>query len=136
MQASGQKFILYNFYEFWWQREKEVLHKKIIELEAQLDQKQALELQIERIKGGIEVMKHMADEEDMEEKKKLEVIEEELRDKEEELEGLETLNSNLIVKELRANQEIQEARKQLIAVSFWFCLIVMNFASSPVISTV
>lgn len=97
-------------------RQKELLHKRIIELEAKLDQKQALELQIERIKGAIEVMKHMADEGDIEDKKKLESIEEELRDNEEELEGLESLNSNLIIKERRANEEVQEARKQLITV--------------------
>ncbi|KAH6828371.1 hypothetical protein C2S53_014147 [Perilla frutescens var. hirtella] len=97
-------------------RQKEQLHKKIIELEAKLDQKQALELQIEHIKGAIEVMKHMADEGDIEDKKKLESIEEELRDNEEELEGLESLNSDLIIKERRANEEVQEARKQLCTV--------------------
>lgn len=75
-------------------------------------------------------MKHMADEGDMEDKKKLEAIEEELRDKEEELEGLESLNSSLIVKGCKANDEIQEARKQLITVSFWFSLIVINLPLS------
>lgn len=97
-------------------RQKELLHKKIIELESKLDQKQALELQIEHIKGATEVMKHMAEEGDIEDKKKLDSIEEELRDKEEELEHLESLNSNLIIKERRANEEVQEARKQLITV--------------------
>ncbi|XP_047977567.1 protein INVOLVED IN DE NOVO 2-like [Salvia hispanica] len=96
-------------------REKELLHKKILELEAKLDQKQALELQIEHIKGAIGVMKLMAEEGDMEAKKKLESIEEELRDKEEELDGVESLNSNLIIKERRTNEEVQEARKELIA---------------------
>lgn len=97
-------------------RQKEDLHKKIIELEAKLDQKQALELQIERMKGATEVMRHMAEEGDVEDKKKLDSIEEELRDKEEELEGLESLNSSLIVKQRMANEEVQEARKQLITV--------------------
>lgn len=97
-------------------RQKENLHKKIIELEAKLDQKQALELEIERMKGATEVMKHMAEEGDVEDKKKLDSIEEELRDKEEELEGLESLNSSLIVMQRTANEEVQEARKQLITV--------------------
>ncbi|KAL8479063.1 hypothetical protein ACS0TY_030821 [Phlomoides rotata] len=96
--------------------QKELAHKKIIELEAKLDQKQALELQIERMRGAVEVMKHMTDEGDMEDKKKLESIEEELKDKEEELEGLESLNQNLIIKERMTNDEVQEARKQLFIV--------------------
>ncbi|KAI3450386.1 hypothetical protein Pfo_007051 [Paulownia fortunei] len=98
-------------------RQKELLHKKIIKLEAKLDQKQALELHIQRMRGAIEVMKHLTDEEgDMEDKKKLESIEEELRDKEEELDGLESLNQALIIKERKTNDELQEARKQLINV--------------------
>ncbi|KAK6142139.1 hypothetical protein DH2020_006950 [Rehmannia glutinosa] len=98
------------------QRQKELLHKKIIELEVNLDQKQVLELQIQRMRGAIEVMKHMTTDEegDMEDKKKLESIEEELKDKEEELDGLESVNQALIIKERMTNDELQEARKQLI----------------------
>lgn len=81
-------------------------------------------MEIEQIRGATEVMKHMAEEGDIEDKKKLESIEEELRDKEEELECLESLNSSLIIKERRANEEVQEARKQLIFVSIWNHLIV------------
>ncbi|XP_011089476.1 protein INVOLVED IN DE NOVO 2 [Sesamum indicum] len=95
-------------------RQKQLLHKKIIELEAKLDQKQALELQIQRMKGAIEVMKYITDEGDKEDEKKLESVEEELRDKLEELDGLESLNQALIIKERRTNDELQEARKQLI----------------------
>ncbi|KAK6142174.1 hypothetical protein DH2020_005229 [Rehmannia glutinosa] len=99
-------------------RQKELLHKKIIELEVNLDQKQVLELQIQRMRGAIEVMKHMTTDEegDMEDKKKLESIEEELKDKEEELDGLESVNQALIIKERMTNDELQEARKQLINV--------------------
>ncbi|KAK4408816.1 Factor of DNA methylation 4 [Sesamum angolense] len=39
------------------ERQKQILHKKIIDLEAKLDQKQALELQIQRMKGAIECLK-------------------------------------------------------------------------------
>ncbi|CAA0811874.1 Factor of DNA methylation 4, partial [Striga hermonthica] len=99
-------------------RQKELLHKKIIELESELDKKQALELHIQRMRGAIEVMKHMStcEEEDLEVKKKLEAIEEELNDKKEELDGMETVNQALIIKERMTNDELQQARQQLLSV--------------------
>ncbi|KAK6163215.1 hypothetical protein DH2020_000079 [Rehmannia glutinosa] len=63
-------------------RQKELLHKKIIELEAKLDQKQALELEIHRFRGAID--------------------------------GPESVNQALIIKERMTHDELQEARKQLI----------------------
>ena len=81
------------------QRVKEQLHKRIIELEANLDQKQALQLQIERLRGSIEVMRLMNEEGDVEAKKKLQSIQEEIKESEEELDSLETLNQALIIKE-------------------------------------
>ncbi|CAN4080582.1 unnamed protein product [Withania somnifera] len=93
---------------------KEQLHKKIIELEADLDQKQALHLQIERLRGSVEVMRLINEEGDLEAKKKLESIQEEIKDSEGELESLETLNQTLIIKERLTNDEVQEARKELI----------------------
>ncbi|KAJ8559528.1 hypothetical protein K7X08_003586 [Anisodus acutangulus] len=95
-------------------RVKEQLHKRIIELEANLDQKQALQLQIERLRGSMEVMRHMNEEGDLEAKKKLDSIQEEIKESEEELESLETLNQTLIIKERHTNDEVQEARKELI----------------------
>ncbi|CAA3024558.1 factor of DNA methylation 4-like [Olea europaea subsp. europaea] len=95
-------------------RQKEQLHERIIELEAKLDQKHALELQIQRMRGAVEVMKHMTDEGDMEDTKKLELLEEELKEKEEEQEYLVSLSQNLIIKERNTNDELQEARKELI----------------------
>ncbi|MCD7457546.1 hypothetical protein HAX54_035385, partial [Datura stramonium] len=95
-------------------REKEQLHNRIIELEAKLDQKQALQLQIERLRGSLEVMRHMNVEGDLEAKKKLESIQEEIKESEEELESLESLNQALIIKERLTNDEVQEARKELI----------------------
>ncbi|KAH6766157.1 hypothetical protein C2S52_017140 [Perilla frutescens var. hirtella] len=55
----------------------------------------------------------MADEGDTEEKKKLESIEEELRYNKEVLDDMGSLISALIYKERRANDEVQEARRQL-----------------------
>ena len=98
------------------QREKEELHKLIIDLEAKLDQKQKLELEIERLKGTAEVMKHMGEEGDKEAENNMNSIELELKEKEEELDALEAINQALIVKERKTNDEVQEARKELINV--------------------
>ncbi|KAA8543870.1 hypothetical protein F0562_021953 [Nyssa sinensis] len=95
-------------------RQKEKLHKRIIELEKKLDAKQALELEIERMRGAIQVMKHMGEDGDMEVKRKMESIQKDLKEKEEDLDGLEALNQALIVKERKSNDELQEARKELI----------------------
>ncbi|XP_021716137.1 protein INVOLVED IN DE NOVO 2-like [Chenopodium quinoa] len=94
------------------EREKEALHKKIIDLEKQTDQRQALELEIEQLKGAAQVMEHMG--RDSETKKKMEEINEDLKDKEEELECLDALYQTLIVKERNCNDELQDARKELI----------------------
>nr|XP_043633850.1 protein INVOLVED IN DE NOVO 2 [Erigeron canadensis] len=94
-------------------RKKEELHKKIIMLEKQLDAKQAVELEIERLKGQLNVMKHIGDD-DMEVLKKVEVIHKNLREKEEELDDLESLNQTLVVQERKSNDELQDARKELI----------------------
>ncbi|KAG9150209.1 hypothetical protein Leryth_009784 [Lithospermum erythrorhizon] len=95
-------------------RQKEELHKKIIHLERQLDAKQAAELEIEQLKGTLNVMKHMGDEGDLEVLKNVEDIHKKLREKEEEFEGLESLNQTLVVKERKANDELQDARKELV----------------------
>ncbi|GJS83721.1 RNA-directed DNA polymerase, eukaryota [Tanacetum coccineum] len=71
-------------------REKEKLHHGIIELQKKLDEKQWLELQIELMKGAVE-------------------------DKEEELECLEAINQALISKERSCNDELVDARQELIA---------------------
>ncbi|XP_016498170.1 factor of DNA methylation 4-like [Nicotiana tabacum] len=93
-------------------KEKETLREKILGLQTKLDSKQALELEIERLKGATQVMRHMGDGQDV--KKKLDEIQESLKEKEEELEDLEALNQALVVKERRANVELQDARKELI----------------------
>uniref|UniRef100_A0A1D1YNS1 Protein SUPPRESSOR OF GENE SILENCING 3 n=1 Tax=Anthurium amnicola TaxID=1678845 RepID=A0A1D1YNS1_9ARAE len=95
-------------------REKEAALRKILQLEKQLDAKQKLELEIEQLKGKLQVMKHMGGEEDMAIKKKVEEMSEELKDKIEEMEDMESLNQTLLVKERKSNDELQEARKELI----------------------
>jgi hypothetical protein len=97
------------------QKAKEKLHKKIHELERGLDAKQALELEIEQLRGAIQVMNHIG-ETDVEEKKKLEAIKMDLQEKEEELEGVEDLQQTLVIQERKTNDELQDARKKLISV--------------------
>ena len=107
------------------QRQKEELHKRIIRLEKQLDAKQALELEIERLRGALNVMKHMEDDGDVEVLRKMDVIIKSLREKEGELNDLEALNQTLIVRERKSNDELQEARKELINVSS-FCFSIFT----------
>ncbi|KAK1441459.1 hypothetical protein QVD17_07368 [Tagetes erecta] len=94
-------------------REKEELYKKIIMLEKQLDSKHAVELEINKLKGQLNVRKHIG-EGDLETIKKVDDILKNLREKEEELEDLESLNQTLIVQERKSNDELQEARKELV----------------------
>jgi len=101
------------------QKEKEEMHKKILELQKKLDAKQTLELDIQQLKGALQVMKHIG-EGDHEEKKKMDAIKEELEEKEDELEGLEELQQTLVVKERKTNDELQDARKELIRVCVFF----------------
>lgn len=89
----------------------------MIELEKKLDAKHALELEIRCLRGNLEVVKYMGDDGDEKVSKKLLIIQQELQEKEEELEDLEQLNQALVVKERRSNDELQEARKELIKVS-------------------
>ncbi|MBA0569039.1 hypothetical protein Golob_006500 [Gossypium lobatum] len=95
-------------------RQKEELHNRIIQLEKQLDQKQALELEIEQLRGSMNVIRELGDEDDDIVLTIIEASFKELREKERELEDLEALNQTLIVSERKSNNELQEARKELI----------------------
>jgi len=82
-------------------------------LEKQLDAKQKLEMEIEELKGKLQVMKHLGDQDDEAIKKKMEEMSTEL---EESLEDMKSMNQILIDKERQSNDELQEARKELINV--------------------
>ena len=99
------------------QQEKEDALKKLYDLEMQLASKQKLELDIEQLKGNLEVMSHMRDEsEDDTNLKKLGELRKKLEEKKDELEDIDSLNQTLIIKERRTNDELEEAKKELIIV--------------------
>jgi predicted FMN-binding regulatory protein PaiB len=85
-------------------------------LEKQLDAKQKLEMEIEEIKGKLQVMKHLENEDDTSVRKKMEEMNETLQEKVDDLNDMEEMNNVLIAKERSSNDELQEARKQFIAV--------------------
>ncbi|KAK2378456.1 protein INVOLVED IN DE NOVO [Trifolium repens] len=95
-------------------REKEEYLNKNLQLEKQLDAKQKLEMEREELRGKLQVMKHLGDQDDAAIKKKMEEMNDELNDKIESLEDMESMNQTLIVKERQSNDELQEARKELI----------------------
>nr|XP_043618446.1 protein INVOLVED IN DE NOVO 2-like [Erigeron canadensis] len=94
-------------------RQKEELHNIIISREKQLDSMHALELEIEKYKGQLNVMQHIK-KDDLEVIKKVEAIQMDLREKEEELEYLGSMNQTLVVQERKSNDELQDARKEMI----------------------
>ncbi|RCV26337.1 hypothetical protein SETIT_5G237500v2, partial [Setaria italica] len=94
-------------------REKHAALKKILLLEQQLDAKQKLELEIQQLKGKLKVMEHMPGDEDSASKNKINELSEALQEKIDELDGMESLNQTLVIKESKSNIELQEARNEL-----------------------
>ncbi|KAG9152927.1 hypothetical protein Leryth_012547 [Lithospermum erythrorhizon] len=94
-------------------REKEAALMKILDLERELDAKQKLEMEIAELKGKLEVMKHLGD--DAAVQKKMKELNEELEGKNEEMQGVEDLYKILLHKERQSNDELQDARKELVA---------------------
>ncbi|KAL3528960.1 hypothetical protein ACH5RR_008282 [Cinchona calisaya] len=93
-------------------REKEEALNKILDLERELNAKQKLAMDIEELKGKLEVMKQLGD--DVTVEKKIKQMKEEMDEKIEEMSSIEDLFQTLITKERQSNDELQEARKELI----------------------
>lgn len=110
------------------QRQKEQFHAKIIQLEKQLVVKQKLELEIQQLKGKLNVMKHMEGDGDSEVLNMMDALHEDLREKELSLRELDALNQTLIIKERKSNDELQEARRELIKVIFLKCIFYFQSA--------
>ena len=98
------------------QRDKQAALEKILNLQQQLAAKENLELEIQQLQGKLEVMKHHG----LESKEKIDVLSQVLEDNYGEMEGLELLNTALLITERKINDQLQDARKELINVS---CLI-------------
>ncbi|KAI9089551.1 hypothetical protein K1719_029156 [Acacia pycnantha] len=96
-------------------REKEEALRRIFELEKQLDEKQQLEMEIELLKGKLNMRKHLGDDEALQ--KKIKEKQEELEEKELDFEVKNFENQTLIVKDCQSNNEVQEARKEFIEAS-------------------
>ncbi|XP_073127420.1 factor of DNA methylation 1-like [Henckelia pumila] len=96
-------------------REKEEALKKIFELERNLDEKQKLEMEIQELKGKIEVMKHLVGDDDAVAQHTRDQLREQLEEKVEYLNYRKELNRQLLAKERESNDELQEARNELIA---------------------
>ncbi|KAD3068239.1 hypothetical protein E3N88_36119 [Mikania micrantha] len=87
---------------------KEKLQQKIV------DEKHWLEPTTEQLKGALEVIKHMTDKR-IAAKNKIESIKKVLEERKGELKHLEALSTTLMVKERKSNDELVEARKELIS---------------------
>lgn len=93
--------------------------KRILQLEQQLHTKQKLELEIHQLKvqlEEIEVMKNVGREDDPAWIEKFESMQEELKDKIEEMEEMKSLNQALIIRESRSTEELEDARDELLKV--------------------
>jgi hypothetical protein len=98
------------------QKEKEAALNKILMLEEQLDEKQKLELDIEQLRGKLEVVKHMEGE-GVDVKKRSEELTKQLDERMDAMEHLDELNQTLIIKERKTNDELQDAKKELTKVT-------------------
>ncbi|XP_047327938.1 factor of DNA methylation 1-like [Impatiens glandulifera] len=95
-------------------KEKQEALAKILVLEKQLDAQQMLEMEIEDLKGKMQVMTHLGDDDDEALQKKIKELNDELEQKQNEMIDLEDLNQTLLIKERMSNDEVQEARKEFI----------------------
>ncbi|KAK9066047.1 hypothetical protein SSX86_015449 [Deinandra increscens subsp. villosa] len=95
-------------------RVKEEALKKDLKLEGQLDARQKLEMEIEELKGKLQVMKHLDDEDDTAVQEQIKKMNDELEAKMEEMDGVQEMIQTPAVKERQSNDEMQEARKELI----------------------
>jgi uncharacterized coiled-coil DUF342 family protein len=86
----------------------------MLELEKELHEKRELELEVTRLNGTLQVMKHLeVDDIDGDIHNKMEKLSERL---EHERKRLEEMSGELVKKERESNDELQEARKELIVV--------------------
>ncbi|KAL5567530.1 hypothetical protein UlMin_024105 [Ulmus minor] len=107
-------------------RQREELYNWIIQLDKHLDSKETLELEFKQLTGTwlfgsncpqpwpVLALLPMGGDGDVEVLKKVEAILKELREKERQLEYEKTLKQTLVIKDHKRNDELQEARNELI----------------------
>lgn len=95
------------------EQEKEDAFRRRYKLEEDLISKQNLEMELAQLRGKLEGMKHMGTEADTS-SKELEKISEELKEKDEQLDAMGDANQALIIMERRTNDELEQAKKELI----------------------
>ncbi|XP_009146609.2 factor of DNA methylation 3 [Brassica rapa] len=95
--------------------QKEKLRERITALERELGQKQDLELVVEHLKRQLSVMRHMELDGGTEIVNKVETYLRDLSEKEGELAHVNKFNQDLVVRERKTNDELQEARRALIS---------------------
>ncbi|KAF3511608.1 hypothetical protein F2Q69_00004134 [Brassica cretica] len=88
--------------------------KSWLNIRRQRDQKQAIELEFEQLKGELNVNKHMGSDGDAEIVKEVEEIYKGLTEKEEELADLDKFNQTLILRERRTNYPTDPIRTGLL----------------------
>lgn len=94
------------------EQEKENVLKRLYDLERELASKQRLELEREQLRGKLEVMKCIG-EEDKNSKEEIDKLREELDEKDTEMEDFHSLYQALIITERRTNDELEETKKEL-----------------------
>ncbi|CAI0420774.1 unnamed protein product [Linum tenue] len=95
-------------------REKDEALQKILQLEKQLQSKQQLEMEIQQLKGKLNVLKHLEDQDDEAVKKAMKEMDDELAEKISDLADKDSLMTTLMVRERQSNDEVLEARKVML----------------------
>ncbi|CAL5096986.1 unnamed protein product [Urochloa decumbens] len=97
-------------------REKEAVLEKLTMLSIHSEKKLGLELNIQHLMGKLQVMELKPGDKDSESGKRIDELKEELNEKIDELNDMESFNQSLIDKESRNSDELREAREVLIEV--------------------
>lgn len=98
------------------QIERKTILDDFLRSNTKLEKKQNLELEINHLRGKLQVMELKSGDEDPESRVKMCKLKEELNEKIEELKYAENYNQDLISRESKISDELREARQELINV--------------------
>ncbi|KAF6171273.1 hypothetical protein GIB67_036941 [Kingdonia uniflora] len=100
------------------QREKEIALKKIVQLDKEVDAKQKFWLEIQGLMNKLKMIKPMGSEDDKGLELKMIEMNRELIEKEEEISDCQLMYQSLVIQNRQINDELHEARKELISMYF------------------